>query len=72
MFELGKKQFNPPEWEAFIEDEGDGWQVALFQYGRQVAGVCVPDPGDGSSFEYAQRIANEWKTGGGMGAQLPI
>lgn len=69
---LGKQKFNPPEFEAFIEDEGDGWQVALCQYGRQVAGVCVPDPGDGSAFEIAKRVAREWQSGGGWGGGRPI
>lgn len=72
MLELGKKRFNPPEWEAFIEDEGDYWDVSLCQYGVQVAGVCVPDPGDGSAFEYAKKIAVEWQSNGGMGAKRPI
>lgn len=68
MLDLSKKKFTPPEWEAFIEDEGDGWQVSLCQFGVQVAGVCVPDSGDGSGFEYAKKIAAEWQSNRGMGA----
>lgn len=72
MFELGKKKFCPPEWEAFIEDDGDMWQVSLCQYGVQVAGVSVPDPGDGSGLDYARKIAREWETGGVWGGARPI
>jgi len=57
---LGKLKFNPPKREAFIEDEGDSFQVALFEDGEQVGGCHLPDDGHGGAFELAQQIASDW------------
>lgn len=59
---LGKRQWNPPKREAFIEDEGDAFQVSLLEDGRQIGGCYLPDDGDGDAFEVAKQIASDWLT----------
>lgn len=60
MFDLHKKHWNPPAREAFIEDEGDGFQILLLDGGHQVGGCFLPDDGSGGAFEIAQGIASDW------------
>jgi hypothetical protein len=68
MFDLRKKKFVPPEFEAFVEDEGDGWQVSLIAHGVQVGGAVFPDDGTGAAFDLAKQVADDWiQTKGGMG-----
>lgn len=57
---LGKHKFVPPKREAYIEDEGDAFQVLLFEDGRQCGACYLPDEGDGSSFEFATQVCNDW------------
>lgn len=57
---LGKKQWNPPEREAFIEDDGESFQIMLIEDGVQVGGCFLPDDGAGEAFELAQGIASDW------------
>lgn len=71
MIDIRKKQFNPPKFEAFVEDDGDSFQVALFQEGVQVGNAMFPDDGDGSAFQAAQALADTWKSGGGWGGVPP-
>lgn len=59
---LGKKQFTPPKREAFIEDEGDAFQVLLFEEGRQLGACYLPDDGDGDSLDLAKQIVSDWLT----------
>jgi len=59
---LGKKQFTPPKREAFIEDDGDAFQVMLFEDGLQLGACYLPDDGDGETFELAQQIVSDWLT----------
>lgn len=59
---LGKLKFNPPKREAFIEDEGDSFQVSLYEDGKQVGGCHLPDDGHGGAFELAQQIKSDWLT----------
>lgn len=73
MLPFAKKKFSPPQYEAFIEDEGDEFQVRLMFGGVQVGGAVFPDDGHGEAFELAKVIADDWvKNNGGMGAQRPI
>lgn len=73
MLPFAKKKFCPPEFEAFIDDEGDGFQVRLLQNGVQVGGALFPDDGTGTAFDLAKTVADDWVKGkGGMGAQRPI
>jgi hypothetical protein len=62
MFHLAKLKFNPPKREAFIEDEGDSFQVSLLEDGEQVGGCYLPDDGHGGAFQMAQQIASDWLT----------
>lgn len=62
MINLHKKRWNPPQREAFIEDEGDAFQVMLMDDGRQVGGCFLPDDGSGEAFELARQIAQDWLT----------
>lgn len=59
---LGKKQWNPPAREAYIEDEGDAFQVLLFEGSVQVGGCYLPDGGSGDGFDLAKQIASDWMT----------
>lgn len=62
MFNLRKRQWLPPAREAFIEDEGDAFQVMLFEGGDQIGCCFIPDDGTGSGFDLAQSIASDWLT----------
>lgn len=59
---LQKKKFNPPERECYIEDEGDEFQVLLFENGVQVGGCMLPDDGSGAAFELADQLRTDWLT----------
>ena len=48
---------------ATIDDEGDGFAVALFRDGEQVGGALFPDDGDGSAWELAAMLAEAWRVG---------
>lgn len=72
MLPFSKKKFSPPRFEAFIEDEGDGFQVSLIEGGVQVGGAVFPDDGSGAAFDLAKMLADDWIANGGMGAQRPI
>ena len=62
MFNLNKKRWTPPVREAFVEDDGDSFQVLLYEDGAQVGGCYLPDDGTGEAFCLAQSIASDWLT----------
>lgn len=51
-----------------IEDDGDAFDVAMFDDGIQVAGAIVPDDGAGTGFDLAQEIARAFAGPVGDGA----
>lgn len=50
-----------------IEDDGDEFQVLMYQDGVQVAGAIVPDDGAGGGFDLAQEIARSFACPAGDG-----
>ena len=69
MLPFAKKKFAPPAYEAFITDDGDGFQVSMWFRGVQVGGANFPDDGHGEAFDLAKQVAEDWvKNNGGMGA----
>lgn len=55
-----------------IEDDGDGFQVALYQDGIQLGGAFFPDDGTGEAFQDALEVAQAWESGGAWGGVRPI
>lgn len=57
---IGKQRWNPPQREAYIEDEGDAFGVSLLEDGIQVGGAFFPDDGDGTAYDQAAEVAQAW------------
>ena len=44
-----------------VEDEGDEYDVALFEDGHQVGSALFPDDGHGAAFALALAIGQAWE-----------
>ena len=54
-----------------IEDDGDGFQLALLEDGQQVGGAFLPDDGSGAAFQDALEIGESWAAGGAIRPPRP-
>ena len=52
-----------PVRDISIDDEGDAFQLAMFENGLQVGGAYFPDTGDGSAHSVAVEVGESWLMG---------
>lgn len=60
MLPFSKKIFTPPRFEAYVIDEGEDFEVQMFQDGCQIGSALFPDDGTGAAFVLAKQLADNW------------